>query len=758
MDIYHQIEDCRGPNIKPVPRVPLIKQDGAHTRYERGGVRAGRGSDDLRPLALNTGQIDIRDILKEGPPPRSESPTRKSKPSTAKKEGVVNKNPFGSFRKIFSPKHKSTDQKPYALELQEVFQAQGHLDAEDQDTATASNESETSLNSTTTDQWQRELAAEIDLSGLFKTHGVAPRQIPENTPCYSLPQHELETTRQIISSGGNKQRVIAPLKLSRTISSEHSSPLSSPPENLSPVISNSSSASEKIYGQPPLEMVSPVIPRKVTREHLNLSSFPSLPREVIAQLPKELEPTMSIFGDCCPPDHYSQPGSPQFASSLRIYQRAQSNASNDKMVSRSASADQFKDKLVDPHPQSPCRVLRQKGSMSLVPDESKSPEEFLRFPFPEVKYKKNGKVKKYKDSDPMMVNLGFIAIEQIYGRQAAIDQFAGPGIVKAATWETQRAMEEEEEKLIGLGISSRTSAQASEPRETRHRRDYSDESNDSVIHSPVTPRSGYVTPQTPKERQEFYENLHKLVVEDDDWSTKVHGDFGLSRIRVRENDASAPQSPFDDPHLSFQSITTPYTLGALARESSGQRGRHDGPNTHDAEPDAEATSAFGKVQAYFYGCTPESIRNTRLYISTKEMRAEILARLREITGTQRAYLGRTKRSNSGRDTLGRNLRCTEHMGHCGVCNTACCVYYEAIEAAKDATTAYDLEFANEVGRSISEASLYAEDLTTFLQCIECSRMVCPDCIGICPVDLCKLVSCKECKPNAGEQCDWHEII
>lgn len=725
-----------------VPRVPFIKQDGTHTRYERGGVRAGRGSDDLRPLALNTGQMDIREILKEGPPPRSESPTRKSKPSTAKKEGVANKNPFGSLRKIFSPKQKSTNPEPYALELQEAFQTQGHLDAEDQDAATASNESETSLNPTTADQCQRELAAGNSLSGLFEAHGVAPRQSPEHAVCYSLPQHELETSRQMISSGGNKQRVITPLKLSRTISSEHTSPLRSPRENLSPVISNSSPASEKIYGQPPLEMVSPVIPRKVTKEHLNLSSFPSLPREVIAQLPKELEPTLSIFGDCCPPDHYNQPGSPQFAPSLRNCQRGQGNASNDKMVSRSASADQFRDKLVDPRPQSPCPVLRQKGSMNLVQDDSKSPEEFLRFPLPEVKYKKNGKVKKYKDSDPMMVNLGFIAIEQIYGRQAAIDQFAGPGIVKAATWETQRAMEEEEKKLIGLGISSRTSAQASEPRETRHCRGLSDESNDSVIHSPVTPRSGYVTPQTPKERQEFYESLHKLVVEDDDWSKKVHGDFGFSSIRVRENDASAPQSPFDNPHLSVQSITTPYTLGALARQSSGQRRKHNGPNTHDAEPDAEATSAFGKVQGYFYGCTPESIRNTRLYIATKEMRAEILARLREITGTQCAYLGRTKDPNSGRDSLGRNLRCTEHMGHCGVCNTACCVYYEAIEAAKDATTAYDLQFANEVGRSISEASCYAEDLTKFLRCIECSRMICPDCIGICPVDLCKLVSCK----------------
>ncbi|KAL8757883.1 MAG: hypothetical protein Q9199_001892 [Rusavskia elegans] len=72
------------------PRVPLLRQDGAHIRFVKGGVRPGRGSNDLRRLSLNTGQISIYDIPKEAPSSTSNSPstdfrTPKSKSSTPKK-------------------------------------------------------------------------------------------------------------------------------------------------------------------------------------------------------------------------------------------------------------------------------------------------------------------------------------------------------------------------------------------------------------------------------------------------------------------------------------------------------------------------------------------------------------------------------------------------------------------------------------------------------------------------------------------------
>ncbi|KAL8670889.1 MAG: hypothetical protein Q9168_004598 [Polycauliona sp. 1 TL-2023] len=46
---------------------------------------------------------------------------------------------------------------------------------------------------------------------------------------------------------------------------------------------------------------------------------------------------------------------------------------------------------------------------------------------------------------------------------------------------------------------------------------------------------------------------------------------------------------------------------------------------------------MSKIRGYFSGCSPDSIRNTGLFMSTKEMRADILARLRQITSTQRVY-------------------------------------------------------------------------------------------------------------------------
>ncbi|KAI4273472.1 MAG: hypothetical protein LQ337_004602 [Flavoplaca oasis] len=733
-----------------VPRVPPLRRDGDHTRYRPGGMRPGRGSNDLRPLSLETGQTDILDILNEGPPPRPETPPTipntprsKSKSNSPQKEVFATKNRLGSLRDIFSSKKTSTRSNAAALE--QAFSPPAYPSSAQQEAATTTNGSEASPGPTTTDQWQHDLTAHERLPDVFEAHRMSVLQTSGDPRYQTLPLHGCKAGELVDTGPRKKYRIITPLKLSRTFGAENTSPLRSPNERPSPGSPTTKSASGKIYGQPPPAMVSPVIPHKVTKEHLSLSSFPSLPRDVIAQLPKDLEPTMPISDEYGLPSHYSEIVSPRSPLGHDDSRNDQLNTDKSKTVSRSVSIDHFRSNHDNAQPQSPpLPELRHEQSMASIKDEPMTPEDYLGFPSPELKFKKNGRLKKYKDNDPMMVNMGFLALEEIYGRQAAIDRFAGPAIVKAATWETQRAREKEENDLIGLGISSRTSAQSFEAGETSRDRGYSNESYGSTVHSPITPRSGYVTPQTPKERQEFYENLHKLV-DDESCSKKLHGDFGLSSTPVYVDDVSAAQSPFNDPTSSDQSTTTPYTLRAPGRPFSGEARKYSRPNSRDTQP-REKTPAFAKIQGYFHGCTPDSVRNTRLFMSTKEMRAQILARLREITGTERVYQSsntdHAKSSNCGRRLAGRNLRCTEHMGHCGVCNATCCVYYEAIEASKDAATAHDQEFVNEVGRSIAEASLYPDDLTTFLRCDECSRMICPHCVGICPVDLCQLVSCK----------------
>ncbi|KAL8910106.1 MAG: hypothetical protein Q9171_004598 [Xanthocarpia ochracea] len=747
MEIYGQIEDCLDKDFGPVTRLPLLKQDGAHTRFVKGGVKPGRGSDDLRPASLKTGQTSIFDILKEGPPPTPDSPSTglfqtKSDLTAPKKERVANKDPFGSFRRIFSPKQKASGSKSNTLELKQAFRTLARLDTGNHNAAERSRGSDSSgLSSATAETWERDLAAQISLPGFKQAYGVAPHQIFEGPGSCTFLEHERETSNQKNTRNNNKKSVITPSDLGSPVGLEHASSSPSPRGYPLPVDPAPYPISGTIYGQPPLKMVSPVISPRVTKEHLDLSSYPSLSREAIAQLPKELVPNLPIVDHRDLPYHYSRLGPRQLAPGHRNGPLDKGTTDDVKTLSRQPSTDHFRDSSKDPRPQSPpLPELRHESTQTSVDDDPKTPDDFLGHSLPDLKYK-NGRIKKYKEDDPMMVELGFLAIDEIYGRQVAIDRFAGPGILKAAPWETQRAIAKGEEELIGLGISSPTSTQSFGAKETRHGRGYSDESYGSKIYTPVTPRSGNMTPQTPQEIQAFHENLYKTVSEDDSCPQKIHGDFGLSSPlpHIHEDDPSAAQSPFSEPHIDVQPTMIPYALEAPGCPPCGRSLKHCRPKIHDIECSADVTSSTGKIQGYFRGCNPDTIRNTRLSMSTKDKRLQVLSRVREITGTRSTYRnpapGQAKHPNHAREFSDRNLQCIDHKGKCGVCEVACCVYYEAIEASKDAVTAYGKEFAHEVGRSISEACLYADDLTTFLRCADCTRMVCPECIGFCPVEL-----------------------
>ncbi|KAL8813421.1 MAG: hypothetical protein Q9200_000272 [Gallowayella weberi] len=122
------------------------------------------------------------------------------------------------------------------------------------------------------------------------------------------------------------------------------------------------------------------------------------------------------------------------------------------------------------------------------------------------------------------------------------------------------------------------------------------------------------------------------------------------------------------------------------------------------------------------------------------------AHLRSLTGTEAIYRspgpGHPKHPNHGREFHSKNLQCTDHMGHCSVCKAACCVYLEAIEASNKARTSSGKEFAFEIVRTISQTCVVPADVSTFLRCSECSRMTCPECIGICPERHCQIMTCK----------------
>ncbi|KAL8790652.1 MAG: hypothetical protein Q9213_000500 [Squamulea squamosa] len=685
MEVYRQIEACLDNRSGPVPRVPLLKQDGAHTRYVKGGVKPGRGSDDLRPHSLNTGQTSILDILKEGPPqifdsevPAICAPTSKS--TTPKKEGGANKISFGSIRKIFSPKQKSTDTKPDVLDLQQAFRVPAYQNTENEEAAHLTRGSEGSLCPTTADIWERELATKTSFPEFVKAHGVAAHQYVGDLGASDRSQHERDTSGQTTVLSGKKKSAITPRKSNKPIGLRIASPIPSPQGYSLPGTPGSHAASGKIYGQPPPEMVSPVIPHRVTKEHLNLSSYPSLSREALAQLPKDLEPTLPVLSNHSLPEHRSQPSSPQLSPCHRSSLHHQGNTTDARRVGRSASTYQLRSSFNAPRSQSPrLSQLQYKRSVTSVDDETKTPEDYLGHTLPDLEYKKNGEIKKYKDNDSMMTTLGFQAIKEIYGRQAAVARFAPPMVVKAATWEAIRTMTKEEEGPIGLGISNRTSTQSCDGGDNHGGRGYYNESPDSLVQTPVTPRSGYATPQTPKEFQEFYENLYKSIPGETLSPKKIHGDFGLSSPlpRIHEGDILATHLAFDDPKISVLSTSTPYTLEAPGRLSCGRFRNYDRPGIDGFVPDAETTSSLAKIREYFHGCTPDSIRNTRLSISgdgsspmsQEIMRLEILSRLREITGTETkprsSEPGQAKHPNHGRQFYARNLQCTDHMGHCG---------------------------------------------------------------------------------------------
>ncbi|KAL8729111.1 MAG: hypothetical protein Q9166_004942 [cf. Caloplaca sp. 2 TL-2023] len=892
MEGYEQIEDVDG-EYRPVTqarRVPLIKQDGAHTRYVKGGVKAGRDSDDLRPPSLKFGETSMLDILNEGPPPGYappitgfDVPTSRSNSSTPRQERVAKKISFGSIKKIFSPKQKSAEAKQKALELQEAFKSPTRLNTEYRKPVNTSHRSDSTISSATAEAWSRELAEQTSFPGYVEAYGEAPHQSFGNPTLPTSLQRHRDPSQQVKISANEEMSAITPLKLNRTIGLETTSPIPSPREFPLPMTPGSHSASGKTYGEPPPETVRPVIPQhRVTKEHLSLGSYPSLSKEHIAQLPKDVEPTLSTsaYGDLAfydsqptsplfasrpgsgrlpklsstddskafgnsastyqlqdlfpdaprqftqpnlqkytpshgtglndrdsqdknktvggsapiyqlqdlfpdaprqftqpnsqqytpnhgtglrehdhdrnrqdnsktagksastyqlqdlfpdAPSQVSQPNPPQFAAGYGAGLRTRGSQKNSKTVGKSTSTYQLQDLLPDaprqvsqPNPplftasygtglrtrdsqknsktvgksastnqllgnfedrsQESIRLpkIRRQDSMASDEDEPKTPEDYLGPPWSELRYKKNGKVQKYDDNDPMMKTLHFLAIEENYGRQAAMDRF--------------RVTEE----LLGLGISY-TSTQSSGAEQQRPGRGHSIESYGSRIHTPVTPRSGNMTPQSPQDLS----------------PPKVRGDYSSALPHIHEDDGS----PFDGP---AQPTSMPYTLGTSRRASLPRLRIPATMMTHDIEPAIDANTSMGKIRAYFNGYTSDSIRDTRLSMSTKEVRLQVLSRLRDITGTEVVYRDlesvQPKHPNHGRRYHNRNLQCIDHLGHCAVCDAACCAYVEAIETSTDAQTTYGKEFGHEIGRAIAEACVQADDLSTFLRCAECSRL------------------------------------
>ncbi|KEF61205.1 uncharacterized protein A1O9_02770 [Exophiala aquamarina CBS 119918] len=119
--------------------------------------------------------------------------------------------------------------------------------------------------------------------------------------------------------------------------------------------------------------------------------------------------------------------------------------------------------------------------------------------------------------------------------------------------------------------------------------------------------------------------------------------------------------------------------------------------------------------------------------------------------------------NTGNGWYSRNLKCTTCMEDCcPVCKRACCAYKAAVLALqnhKDNPQAFKV--ADDRMHQITTLYPYGKEVPTFLQCTMgdetgCGKMVCPDCCGQCPNEICRDIQCRKCKKDPWSDCLWHD--
>ena len=73
------------------------------------------------------------------------------------------------------------------------------------------------------------------------------------------------------------------------------------------------------------------------------------------------------------------------------------------------------------------------------------------------------------------------------------------------------------------------------------------------------------------------------------------------------------------------------------------------------------------------------------------------------------------------------------------------------------STSLELEtkFVARLAEAILRTEGTGDDPLTFIQCNECDRWVCPECVSICPDPVCRITNCKGCKREAWRKCEWH---
>lgn len=586
-----------------VSRGQRLRQGYDTTRFVRGGIRggqSGRFRDDLRPAPLQTSGMSWVDMLQTEPPAGFNSDFGANEPDSeaSKQQQVKNKKSFASFKRVFSRKQETTEALPNAIELEKVRKGHsnslggGHIPLlTPQDLYTTSNSA---------DHEALEESLKEQTSPTFRMNKppmTPPRLMNTASSLANLPlEKDLKGNSNF--SSGRKVSTTTPLKSPLPIfSSQNPSPVPSPRKVSFPAAIEAISPTGSVTPRSPSAVTRPALEHKVTEEHLSLTSFPPVPKEDLARLPKELEPTV--------PDTSSIP-----------------------FNARRPSLPQL--------------------SMAAVAEEPQTPGPFLLPELPEPRRDRNGKLKRFENNEPFIKTLEFRTFAQTYGYEAAIARFADDATVNAAIMQAKRS--EVTDDSVGLGISAHTFMQSTTGVNVRAERGDSCESNATPFYTPTTSRSGNQTPKTPIEVAEYYMNLPRSGAQQGKDAKSPYGahpegygDLAASPTltRVNESNTSTSPSPFDDPSRvgpSQQSSEGSYTTGALTgpsrklfvdtslAQSQNIRAPPAVPSRAVTPLPANAPS-MEKIKMYFRQFDPEGLRSLR-YTIDEETRLETVGHTR----------------------------------------------------------------------------------------------------------------------------------
>lgn len=135
--------------------------------------------------------------------------------------------------------------------------------------------------------------------------------------------------------------------------------------------------------------------------------------------------------------------------------------------------------------------------------------------------------------------------------------------------------------------------------------------------------------------------------------------------------------------------------------------------------------------------------------------------LRRKTKTEIIYYNNHDRyprnPNHERQFHSKNLRCSQCTSSCAICKAPCCAFKgAALTMSCGDSKPVQKAQAKGLAKEMTTWTNAGLDNQTFMTCTECERLVCPDCISICPVEPCFDRLCKACNPHTFWQpCDYH---